>query len=105
MGLFNYCMCMCVCVCVCEGRGHAYCSCLSAVAMVTAILWPLDTHAYLKWFDDIGCVWWPHNEGMVTALLQLHDEVDKACDASLHSLAQCLVVLGQYPAAARREDT
>lgn len=34
---------------------------------------------------------------MVTALLQLHDYVDEASDAALHSLAKGLVVLCQYP--------
>ena len=34
---------------------------------------------------------------MVAALLQLHDNVDEASDASLHSFAQSLIVLGQYP--------
>ena len=34
---------------------------------------------------------------VVTALLQLHDNVDEASDAALHSLAKSLVVLCQDP--------
>ena len=55
---------------------------------------------YLEWVDDVGCIRWTHYEGMVTALLQLHDEVNETRDASFHTLAQSFVVLGEYPATA-----
>ena len=40
----------------------------------------------------------PHDPGVVAALLELHHDVDEASDASLHSLAEGVVVLGQDPA-------
>ena len=42
-------------------------------------------------------VWVPDDPRVVTALLQLHHDIDEARDAALHSFTQCLVVLSQNP--------